>query len=359
MKRFLPIAFIFTLFMITFVITIKAQSSIAVVNPSGTTTLTESFKTAVESASNGDIIYLPTGTVNTEEVVINKTIHFIGAGYCPDSTGGNLTNISGNFIIADEGSSGSLTGVRILTQVKFGTTEVPVVKNYTFFRCCFRSTISEFFIGSRRNQPQVDCSDIYFKECIFDNNWTYVNNAKKIYFEKCVFLSNIFNINGEVTFTNCNFLFRNPGWALFNFVNNAIIKNCIISQDSYILSECFTNTFNNNLFCGPTTLTNIPGQTQSGNTFNHDTSKVYTGIYLDTWSSLYNSSSLGNKLHLKPEAKAIKGGDGTEVGIYGSSEPFKDGAAPPIPLINSAKVSTRSNAKGKLDVEIKVKAQSK
>ncbi len=364
MKRFLPIVFIFTIFMITFVITVKAQSSFAVVNPNGTTTLTESFKTAVETATSGDIIYLPTGDIDIGDFVVKKQVHIIGAGYCPDSSGGAVTKILGDFRIAKGADGGSLTGVAIGGDFRIGTdVNDQNVDGYSCLRCWFGGRTGEFVLGNSTGYAQEnnDGKNYTFVECVFVHSWTHISNAKKVLFDRCIFYSRLFNSKGELSIKNSIFLFNISGWPLFNRLEGAIIENCIIIQSHNISpGDCLNTTFNNNLFCSPTTESDLQNVNISGNVFNFDSSKVFLGLDVNNWGDVKYHFSPGDIYHLKPEAKAaIKGTDGREVGLYGGSEPFKDGALPPVPSIKEANVSSKSNAKGKLQIEFKVQAQTK
>jgi hypothetical protein len=53
----------------------------------------------------------------------------------------------------------------------------------------------------------------------------------------------------------------------------------------------------------------------------------------------------------------IKGTDGTEIGIYGTAYPFKDGAFPVNPRIKFNSIAPATDAQGKIKVDIKVDAQ--
>ena len=51
------------------------------------------------------------------------------------------------------------------------------------------------------------------------------------------------------------------------------------------------------------------------------------------------------------------GNDGTDVGIYGTSTPYKDGGIPFNPHIQSASIINSPDGSGNLRVNIKVAAQ--
>ncbi|MBM2815414.1 MAG: hypothetical protein HW421_2176 [Ignavibacteria bacterium] len=339
----------------------EAQSSYAVVKSNGTTIIAASFQSALDTAAAGDIIYLPASSISIGNTVIDKQVHIIGAGYCPDSSGGAVTQITGNYRITKGADGGSLTGVAILGDFFIGTSGSDQdVDGYSCSRCWFGTYSGSFQLGcnTNRNPANINGKNYNFTECIFDHDWTFIAKAKKVQFDKCIFKSRLHECDGEVTFKNCIFYYCDDSYALFNGMKGAIIENSIMRQPHYF--SCTNLTFNNNLFCSPATQGDLAGNFLAGNVFNFDSSKVFLGYDGTKWIDGSFKFSPGNRFHLKPQAlAALKGTDGKEVGIYGGNEPFKDGALPLVPAIKQAKVSTKSNAKGKLEIEFKVQAQSK
>ncbi len=334
---------------------LSAQSNFAIVKPNGTTTIANSYREAIELASSGDAIYLPNGIINTEGVVIDKTLHIIGAGYNPDSSG-NTTTLLGRLNLHDGASGGSITGVYFGdNKVFIALSDTSKVTNFTFFRCWFGcgGENSSFYLSPKENRSL--CENITFKECVFIFWWIYLGYAQNILFEKCVICDRLFYINGTVSIKNCDLMMRSPSWPLFNSSTGVQIINSIILQVDNI--HCARCNFINTIFTKqPTNLGD--GATHTNCVFDFDTTNLFVRDFYQVWG-FERLRSLKDYLHLKPQAKAFKGTDGTEVGIYGTSEPFKDGALPPIPVIKEAKISTRTNARGKLDVEFRIKAETK
>ncbi len=87
----------------------NAQNLIAVQN-AGTPSFFLKINEAIESAQDGDTIYLPGGSFG--DCTINKRLHLVGVGHHPDSTKATLmTYIPTVYFYL--GSSGStLTGIR-------------------------------------------------------------------------------------------------------------------------------------------------------------------------------------------------------------------------------------------------------
>ncbi|HNW71202.1 MAG TPA: hypothetical protein PKI01_12410, partial [Bacteroidales bacterium] len=68
---------------------------------------------------------------------------------------------------------------------------------------------------------------------------------------------------------------------------------------------------------------------------------------------------IGDNFHLQPGCLGIAAGtDGTDLGIYGGSTPWKENSIPASPNVYIKSVDTRNNPNGQIDVMYKVKAQS-
>jgi hypothetical protein len=337
-----------------------AQSSFAVVKPNGSTTITASFQSALDASTAGDIIYLPSGSLNLSGVIVNKPVNIIGAGYCPDSSNGTVTIISSDITISSDASGGSLTGVFVMGDFKIGTSDTNNgLQNYNFLRVWFSSRTHNFYL-SYNDGDNKNAKNLTFTECFFDQWWTKLNVVKFLLFDKCIFFwDRIHYVDGDVTFKNCIFTHNDPSWTTMNYVKGALFQNCIFAMANTGLSASYPNTFINNLFLTPMTSAGFPGQIMTNNIIGFDSSKVFISGAPPNWP-MPGANCIKNAFYLTTQAKAaITGTDGKEVGIYGGSNPFKDGGLPPIPAIRQAKVSSKSNAKGKVDIEFKVQAQTK
>ncbi|OPZ96628.1 MAG: hypothetical protein BWY70_01710 [Bacteroidetes bacterium ADurb.Bin408] len=62
--------------------------------------------------------------------------------------------------------------------------------------------------------------------------------------------------------------------------------------------------------------------------------------------------------HLSDTSVAIGAGmNGTDCGIYGGDNPYKDGAVPLNPHIQFKQIPTATDSQGKLNIQVKVSAQ--
>ena len=86
-----------------------------------------------------------------------------------------------------------------------------------------------------------------------------------------------------------------------------------------------------------------------GDRFKNKGSVSWTDIFAD-----YNNGTISpaSNFHFKGEYLQYEG----EIGIYGGTEPFQDSALPPVPYIVSKVIPEQTDASGKLNIKIRVKA---
>ena len=158
-------------------------------------------------------------------------------------------------------------------------------------------------------------------------------------FYQCYFNHNDFNYGSSYVINNCNFC---------QFVNN-------VFSWSQGISNSFNCNFQNNLF--QSTLPFDPvTQTHTGtnNITGVGTSNVYQSIAVNNYTF-----DFANDYHLQAGSPGIGAAtDGTNIGIYGTSLPYKEGAVPYAPHIQSASIDNEAVG-GNLGVQIKVAAQER
>ncbi len=332
---------------------LSAQSAFAVVKSNGTTIIAGSLKSAIDTAANGDIIYLPTGSIDVTGVKVNKGVHLIGAGYYPDSSGAAAQSmLAGSLIIVSGADGGSVQGVFVNGSITFGTNQNDCeVHNYVIRRNYIASALYLSYAWNTATNG---------------SNFTITENV--INYGFCGGLANnvMFSNNILVQLTQ---LFR----PLTTIKNATIANNVIIPLDSYVSNDVSFSTFKNNiivlgtlgyvnnyqgniylnnLHCSTTGL-NSYGVVQSNGNVYIEREKIF--VKQNGGSYLYSDN-----YHLLATAlSAISGTDGSQVGVYGGQYAWKDGGLPPNPAILQAKVASKTNAKGKLDIEFKVQAQTK
>jgi hypothetical protein len=304
---------------------------------------------AIKKANSGDFIYIPGGSFNIT-VTINKPLQIFGAGYRLDSSKATgITMISGNVVLVKGADNTSLNGLYMNNYFKLGTNDQDkVVNNILINRC----SINQYSLCYNDNCTNT-ASNITFNECVFRFNWVYNGyNTTNIKFTRCIFNVRVFNQTGGAEFSNCIFLFRDKGWAVFNYVTNCLVKNCIFLQEDLISYSGSTLTINNSLFASNTTEADMSGIVLNNNVYDYPTDSIFAKVEKDYWFDLRKNYHLNKKV-----STMIKGTDGTEIGIYGTAYPFKDGAFPVNPRIKFNSIAPATDAQGKIKVDIKVDAQ--
>jgi hypothetical protein len=138
--------------------------------------------------------------------------------------------------------------------------------------------------------------------------------------------------------------------GLYDIDNSKIENNIFIHPDGpFVFILCDNSVINKNLF-GTTASVNFTNNMPQGNYTSVGSANVFV-----TWSS--SSYLYTDNYHLKaPES--YPGMDGTQVGIYGGLRPWKEGSLPLNPHIQSKTIADKTDAAGKIQVQVKVVAQN-
>ena len=347
---------------------LQAQSLFAVEHAAGGSVFTSTLGAAISEAADGDFIYLPGGVFTINDLVINKRVNLIGAGTNADSSAvTGVTSLIGNLIFVTGANNGSLQGFRIFGNLTFGTDLTnQYVRNYFVSRCQFNELRLSY------NGSDTNSTSFTFRECIirgiiyggrshaiFQNN---VIEQHLNYFTGAIFDHNIFLYGA---FRTVNTYVRNT-----TFSNNIFKYSCVEYQGN---NGCINdpsasayNSYQKNMFSTALTFsifdcggwyggcftTPYSPTTLSGNLENVPENMIYVNQSGNTYSIVQN-------YHLVPASPGKNAGtDGTDLGIYGGSQPFKDGALPVNPHISYKSVAGSTNSGGMLQVHFKVAAQN-
>lgn len=294
---------------------------------------------AVSSAINGDTIYIPAGSYPGFSV--NVSIVVFGVGYDVDSTSvTGKTYISS--IVNVYASNCRFEGL----QLNSGVNIQGSVSNTTLTRCFIGSTLS---LSAGSTGATVYNNILYVTQGNGSQNNLFCNNLVFTY---------ITNIDYSIIKNN-TFLYEGlepiSGFE-FNEISNNIFLN-----DSYSAGGSNNSLFYHNLFC------NLPIGDLPCDGFPYNN----TNLCIDNLSgadefSLFNDYTEGllqanyfqNDLQASAGSVIINAGtDGTDLGIYGGTFPWKDGGLPQNPHIFLIGIPSVSYDNGMLDVEIKVNAQ--
>lgn len=345
-QTYLSICFLFL--MISYSYAQPQQPQFMVQN--GTTSLYAStLQDAYNQAQPGGTIYVPAG--NYTDMYLYKKVNIVGAGYNPDSSSATgITHINNLYFYAD---SSTVTGVSS-NSFYFGASGISAKR-------CKLSFCSFAYWSTPSNISVEECvigSNVFE----FSSRVNGLNNSgfQNIEFKKCIFIGNnyygIINNVNFVQFTNNIFMSAsNPSYYVYTLssVNNSIFNNnvFIIPPQYYYQFANYSsnNLFNNNLFTGASFA--LPGSSNN-DIFGQDESTLFVNVPPQSnWSSAYNynlsASSPGNNA----------GTDATDIGIYGTATPFKDGGIPFNPHFQVISVPSSVGAGSPLNITIQVQGQ--
>lgn len=323
-----------------------AQHLVTVQNGTNVSFFT-TIELAVSAANNGDTIYIPSGTWSINSLQIQKKLHIIGVGHNPDSAqASSISYITGSFILNAGASYGSISGLQINGNIKLASNGEPVV-SYNILRNNINSAI---FLGP--NCTNWSISENISSNIIGSNNGSKATNNG--FFNNIIYGTIYYFGNGNVfknnLFLNWNYVInqRNIEYCLFE---NNIISDFDGTIDPFLNGEIRNCQFNNNLFVKNYTFPLIDNL-GSNNLVNQAKSSIFvnqTG-YLFSYVQDY---------HLKESCPGKNAGtDGTDIGIYGGTFPWKDGSLPSNPHIQFKQIANSTDQNGNLKINIKVKAQN-
>ena len=325
---------------------VNAQRSIIIQNNDK---VFESMKiaTIIDNTEDGDTIYLPGGPiVLTGYWDIDKEVHIIGAGHYPDSTRATFeTKISGGHIRFMQGSdNSSITGVYQDNDIIIGSTATDSISNISITR----STMSNLYLGYTGAFRNAKNAYLNISENVIRGGIIGCD-AQHILIEKNIINGRMDNFTDNAVFNNNIFYYGSSSYDVFRSCTGLVVNNNIFVRDYHGLAS---SVINNNLFTANYTV--ISGSNMgSGNIVNNQLDSLFIT------SESTTAFSYDKDYHLHPSCDGIGAGtDGNDVGIYGTSNPYKEGAVPFNPHIRFVNVQSETD-NGLLPVEIHVGAQER
>ena len=318
-----------------------AQNLIAVEH-NGVSSFYADLPTAVAAATNGDNIYISGGTyVLSANLDINATVNIYGAGYTVDSTlatGATIINYGTNTLSLN-GSGTTISGIQFIGQPGSGLTfgHLNSVNNILVKRC---SGAASYF-----PLTAFPCNNIYFSECIV--SLFTLSNCTNTTIDKCIINGGIQN-SGPTTVVS-NSLFMGTGGYSIAF-DSATYKNNIFLGTSNLLIGS-TGQFYNNIIANFASGC-LSGLVDVNNIYNIGTSNIFVSYS----GSSYSEQDNYHLLSACPGRNA--GTDGTDLGIYGTSIPFKAGGVPINPHLSFKQINSQTDGNGNLQINVTVNAQS-
>lgn len=328
------------------------QAQVIVVQ-NGTTALTTStLDSAILLAQPNAYIYLPGNYTFSVGANITKRINLVGAGYHPDSSKATgITSISSTLTFASGSQHSTISGIYFADNFVINTSNITLTRSH---------------INNVLN-IQNTSGNLLISECVIGtgvgNSYAIVgpgagsgSNVPNAVIQKSIILhddgntciSNMYNFN----FNNNIFLCTvSTGGTILSSINNCQFMNNVFTNPTAISfsQTSSNNVLTNNLFVRPSF--SLPGLS-TNNIFNENINTLFVNATpLTPWS-------ISQNYNLSPTSLGINAGtDGTDVGIYGTSLPWKNGGIPFNPHYQLISIPGSTGTNGQLNISIKVAAQ--
>ena len=168
------------------------------IRQNGTTTTYSSISGVFAAAVDNDTIYIPGGAFNIGNLTVDKKLFIFGVGHHPDSTQATYaTTLSGSIIILNTASYGSIEGVYLTGNLRFGNTPSnQTVTNYNISRCCVENIEMGHEYYTVGNASYINVKDNIIRTVIRGCDAQFVNIENNL-------------IQGSVEFFNGNTLVKN------------------------------------------------------------------------------------------------------------------------------------------------------
>jgi hypothetical protein len=317
-----------------FALTTSAQKFITTLQHKGTTQVfygQNSLVEAYNASSKGDTLNLSAGYFSAPSA-FTKGITVIGSGHFPDPTGvvEKRTTILSGLNIYKGADSLRLEGLYINGNIDYAPESS--INYVNVIRC---KLVAARFMSSSATASKNYCS---YEECYLDNEINFSHYGNNLLVKHCL-VGSINNIDDNAIIDGNVIL---SGTYTLTYITSSLIKNNVLFGSYATLWYCAENTFNNNIIN-----TDFGANSYSNN---------YTGVTLAEIFINQTGSVYANDYHLKNPEKYI-GTDGTQIGLYGGTTPFKEKGLPSNPQIIKKTIAEQTDASGNLKVDVTVKAQ--
>lgn len=350
--------------------TTLAQQPRIVVQGSGDPHVFTSLADAIAGAQANDVVYCSGGTFAfTGGLVINKPLHFIGAGFHPDSTLATSATVffrQGNtepLRISQAASGSTFTGIDFSSStnafnhwlIAYGTdADDDLTTDILFHRCRFGTGSVRLGSNTAQDAPLHPELITTFDECQIHAGVNGMGRSAVV--TRCILDAkgtNVYALGGfngaSLTVQNCVFL-----GAMMNTCAGSQVSNCIFTgnggQYDKLCMDCAGGTISNTLK-GFADLAYYNPQPATVNVLQVDPATLFV-------SETDHNYQFTDDLHMAAGSPGTGfGTDGNDVGIYGSTSPYKPGGVPFNPHFRQADIAPATNSSGALPVNLKVAAQ--
>ena len=319
--------FVLSLLIALMAIVVANAQQISVVSEGGTD-LYRTLQDAIENAPDGSVIYLPGGGFPiTNDVKITNKLTIIGIGHKSNNNNvDGVTTISGSLYF-NEGSSGSaVMGCYITNFVRIGENN-SVVENVVIKYC----NLQGVYVANPNCTTIIN--QCYIRETAYFNK-SYANISNSVIKD----LSKLYG--GYVT--NCILSVRMGKGTIYDIYNTVVSNNIFLNKGP--------EGYHSNYDYGDSHVQVIGNMVQEE--WGEDCINIGDTDWNDVFVNYNNGeSSPISDYHFKDAYKQYE----NVVGIYSGSG-FNDKQIAPVPFIVAKKVDEQTDASGKLNIKIRVKA---
>jgi hypothetical protein len=329
---------VFLSLIVAMVATISLSAQQIAVVKGDVTKVYNTLKDAIEGAEDGSVVYLPGGTFSiADDVKITKKLTIIGISHKVNSDNADgSTTINGDLFFNNGSSGSAIMGCYVTKNINIGDTDAMVDK--ILIKHCNINSVQV---------KNASCKDT-------EVNQSYLRGTSNFSNANCIITNSILHslkniisgyINHNVIVSNCEVLragFTNNYYDNFAFADvsgSNIINNFILNGQQMCRG-------NNNVVSN-----NCRGTSSWGD----------ESIVLDanmSWKDVFvfpDGIKTASDYSLKGTWGKNAATDGTDIGIFGGTG-FNKGALPPVPYIQSYEIDEQTDAEGKLNIRINVKA---
>jgi hypothetical protein len=320
----------------------------------GTAKVFSNINQAISAANAGDTLYIPGGGFAIANTTINKTLHWIGVGHYPDSTAATgQSRITSPLTFDGNCDNSSFEGIYFTSTLSFGSVNNDA-QNISMKKCRVGGSLT-------MRAYQTDTLDINFyitesvlaaidarygSNCLMEKSLVFgtIHHYYQSFFD-----FNIFSTSSTYMFYRCNScLFKNNIIAYSQGFNGT--ESCEFSY----------NIFQSNLPYDPVASTFTGGNNITNVGWDKIFSSINGNIYAFDYKNDYHLNAASTGKDAGGNTVSIIGAaeDGTNMGIYGSALPYKDGAVPFYPHVRNLQIDKSATA-GQLGVKITVAAQER
>jgi hypothetical protein len=314
----------------------------------------ETIDSALAHASDGDQVFVPGGIFNVGNLHVNSSVMIYGAGHFNDSTmATGQTFIVGNIVLGNGASAGIITGFNIDGDIKVDSSGRDSVSNYTVSRCSFKN----LFL-SANGAPPTNARNFSIYENVIRGG-VFAANAPGLNISKNFIEGALGNMVGSVILNN-DFLGLGDCTDLKNMLVSVKTSNFDNNIFFYSPPACagaafFDTGSVNNVFMNCLFVMNLNFPVSGNTGFGNYNNQPVSSIFVNSSGGVF---SYNDNYSLKPGSPAVYGGsDNFDVGVSGTSVPFKIASVPFNPHIQQKSVGQMTNPQGLINVHIKVSAQ--